>query len=117
MRMVEFGVRKAEVWIVLLSEFRVPTSEFKMEDAMPYDPEKDKVLKKWKCEGTGLVVSINQYGGGEAKLQVGPRILVKKDGTEGAPVKAGRLSTEDFLWLYDLMDELKDELTRFNKPE
>jgi hypothetical protein len=32
-------------------------------------------------------------------------------------VKAGRLSTEDFLWLYDMMDELKDELTRFNKPE
>ena len=84
---------------------------------MPYDPEKDRVLKKWKCDGTGLVVSINQYGGGEAKLQIGPRILMKKDGTEGAPVKAGRLSTEDFLWLYDMMDELKDELTRFNKPE
>jgi hypothetical protein len=84
---------------------------------MPYDPEKDKVLKKWKCNETGLVVSINQYGSGGAKLQIGPRILMKKDGTEGAPVKAGRLSMEDFLWMYDMMDEFRDELTRLNKPE
>ncbi len=89
---------------------------------MPYDPEKDKILKKWKCNETGLVLSINQYGDGGAKLQVGPRILMKKDGTEGAPVKAGRLSMEDFLWLYDMrlydmMDEIRDELTRLNKPE
>jgi hypothetical protein len=42
---------------------------------------------------------------------------MKKDGTEGAPVKAGRLSMEDFLWLYDMMDEIRDELARFNKPE
>jgi hypothetical protein len=83
---------------------------------MAYDPEKDKVLKKWKYDETGLVVSINQYGNGEAKLQIGPRILMKKDGTEGAPVKAGRLSIEDFLWLYDMMDEIKDELTRLNRP-
>jgi hypothetical protein len=32
-------------------------------------------------------------------------------------VKAGRLSIEDFLWLYDMMDEIKDELTRLNAPE
>ena len=77
---------------------------------MPYDPEKDKVLKRWKCDQTGLVVSINQYGDGGAKLQIGPRILMKRDGTEGAPVKAGRLSIEDFLWLYDMIDEIQDEL-------
>jgi hypothetical protein len=88
-----------------------------MGGTMPYDPEKDKVLKKWKCNETGLVASINQYGDGGAKLQIGPRILLKKDGTEGAPVKAGRLSMEDFLWLYDMMDEIRDELTRLNKPE
>jgi hypothetical protein len=84
---------------------------------MPYDPEKDRVLKKWRCDETGLVLSINQYGEGEAKLQIGPRILKKRDGSDGAPVKAGRLSTEDFLWLYDIMDDIKDELTRFNKPQ
>ena len=77
---------------------------------MAYDPEKDKVLKKWKCNETGLVVSINQYGDGEPKVQIGPRILKKKDGTDRAPAKAGRLTVEDVLWLYDIIDEVKDEL-------
>ena len=84
---------------------------------MPYDPEMDKMLKKWKCEETGLVVSINQYGNGEPKVQIGPRILLKKDGTERAPVKAGRLTIEDIMWLYDLIDEVKDEMSKLAKPE
>ena len=84
---------------------------------MPYDPEMDKMLKKWKCEETGLVVSINQYGNGEPKVQIGPRILLKKDGTERAPVKAGRLTIEDIMWLYDLIDDVKDEMTKLAKPE
>ncbi len=83
---------------------------------MPYDPDKDKVLKKWKCEETGLVISINQYGDGEPKLQIGPRIFKKKDGSQGAPVRAGRLSVEDVLWLYEMIDEVKDELTRLAGP-
>jgi hypothetical protein len=84
---------------------------------MAYEPEKDKVLKKWKSEETGLVLSINKYGDGEAKLQIGPRVLKKKDGTDGAPVKAGRLSIEDVMWLYDLLDEIKDELIRLASPQ
>ena len=84
---------------------------------MAYDPNKDKVLKKWKCEHTGLIVSINQYGDGESKVQIGPRILLKQDGTERPPVKAGRLSIEDFMWLYDNIDEVKDELTYLAKPK
>ena len=87
-----------------------------MEEIMPYDPEMDKVLKKWKCEETGLVVTINQYGDGEPKVQIGPRILLKKDGTERAPVKAGRLTIEDMMWLYDMIDEIKDDLTNIAKP-
>ena len=83
---------------------------------MPYDPEMDKVLKEWKCEETGLVVTINQYGNGEPKVQIGPRILLKKDGTERAPVKAGRLTIEDVMWFYDMIDEIKDELTKIAKP-
>ncbi len=83
---------------------------------MPYDPEMDKVLKKWKCEETGLVVTINQYGDSEPKVQIGPHILLKKDGTERAPVKAGRLSIEDVMWIYDMIDEIKDELTKIAKP-
>jgi len=84
---------------------------------MAFDPEKDKVLKTWKCEDTGLVVSINQYGEAQSKLQIGPRILKKKDGGDRAPVKAGRLSIEDLMWFYDIIDEVKDELLRLAKPE
>ena len=84
---------------------------------MAYDPEMDKVLKKWKCDETGLVVSINRYGAGEAKVQIGPRVLLKKDGTERAPVKAGRLTIEDLSWLYDIIDEVKDELESLARPE
>ncbi len=84
---------------------------------MPFDPEKDKVLKQWKCEETGLVVTINQYNEGQPKVQIGPRILMKKDGTERAPARAGRLSVEDVMWLYDTIDEIKDELVRHAPPE
>ena len=87
-----------------------------MEVTMPYDPDMDKVLKKWKCDETGLIVTINQYGSGEPKVQIGPRILLKKDGTERAPVKAGRLTIEDMMWFYDMIDEIKDELTKTAKP-
>ncbi len=83
---------------------------------MAFDPSKDKVLKKWKCEETGLILTINQYGDGEPKVQIGPRILMKKDGTERAPAKAGRLSIEDISWLYDIIDEIKDDLSRLSKP-
>ena len=77
---------------------------------MPYEPDKDKTLKQWHCEETGLMVSINQYGDGEPKVQIGPRILKKRDGTERAPAKAGRLTIEDVMWLYEIIDELKEEL-------
>jgi hypothetical protein len=84
---------------------------------MPYDPEKDVKLKEWKCDETGLMVSINRYGEGEPKVQIGPRILLKKDGTERAPMKAGRLSVEDLLWFYDIIDEVKEELLNLSGPE
>jgi hypothetical protein len=83
---------------------------------MPYDPSKDKVIKKWKNTDTGLLVSINQYGDAEPKVQIGPRILLKKDGSERAPAKAGRLTIEDLLWLYDIIDEIKDEMTTLADP-
>ena len=83
---------------------------------MPFDPDKDKVLKKWKCEETGLLVTINRYGEGEAKLQIGPRVFIKKDGQESQR-KAGRLTIEDLQWFYDIIDEVKDELSRQVEPE
>ncbi len=83
---------------------------------MPFDPEKDKVLKTWRCEETGLIISINQYNEGQPKVQIGPRILMKKEGGERAPMKAGRLTVEDVLWLYDVIDEVKETLTRLAAP-
>ena len=84
---------------------------------MAFDASKDKMLKKWQCEETGLVVSINQYGNGQPKMQIGPRILLKRDGTERAPAKAGRLTVEDVLWLYDTIDEIKEAMTELARPE
>ena len=84
---------------------------------MPFDSSKDKVLKQWKCNETGLLVSINQYGDGEPKVQIGPRILLQKDGTERAPVKAGRLTLDEVMWLYEIIDEVKDELSERVGPE
>lgn len=81
-----------------------------------FDPDKDKVLKSWRCEETGLVVSINQYAEGEAKVQIGPRVAIKKDGTE-VQRKAGRMTLEDLTWFYTVIDEIKDELALMVKPE
>ena len=83
---------------------------------MPFDPEKDKILKKWICEETGLVVSVNQYADGEPKLQIGPRIVARKDGSE-VQRKAGRLTIEDLMWFYDMIDEVKDELSKLARPQ
>jgi hypothetical protein len=82
-----------------------------------YDPEQDKKIAEWKNEETGLIIAIMQYGEGEPKVQVGPRILKKKDGSDRAPMKAGRLSVEDVMWLYDIIDEVKDELSDIVGPE
>jgi len=86
-----------------------------MEAKMAFDPEKDKILKKWQCEETGLVVSINQYGDGEPKVQIGPRIFTRKDGQESQR-KAGRLTIEDVMWFYDIIDDVKEELAKLAKP-
>lgn len=84
---------------------------------MPFDPDKDKLLKQWRCEETGLMVSINQYGDAQPKVQIGPRILKKKDGTDRAPAKAGRLTIEDLMWFYEIIDEVKEELQGLVTPE
>ncbi|MBU1711551.1 MAG: hypothetical protein KKD47_00435 [Proteobacteria bacterium] len=82
---------------------------------MPFDPDMDKMLKQWKNEETGLVISINQYGEGEPKLQIGPRVFIKKDGNESQR-KAGRLSIEDLIWFYEIIDEVKEELSKLAGP-
>jgi len=84
---------------------------------MAFDPDKDKVLKAWKCEETGLIISINKYDKGLPKLQIGPRILNKKEGGQRTPVKAGRLTMEDVMWLYEMIDEIKEDLASRVSPE
>jgi hypothetical protein len=81
-----------------------------------FDPDKDKVLKTWKCDETGLIIAIHQYDKGAPKLQIGPRILKKSDGTDRAPAKAGRLSLEDLEWFYTIIDEVKEELEKMTDP-
>ena len=83
---------------------------------MPYEPDKDETIKQWRCEETGLTISIQRYAGGEPKLQIGPRILKKKDGSERAPAKAGRLTVEDVMWIYDIIDDVKNELSDLAGP-
>jgi hypothetical protein len=83
---------------------------------MPFDPGKDEIVKQWRCEETGLLVSINRYNQGEPKVQIGPRVFTKKDGAE-VQRKSGRLTIEDILWLYDKIDEIKEELSDLAKPE
>ena len=83
---------------------------------MAFEPEKDKILKKGQCDATGLVVSINQYGDGEPKLQIGPRIFKRKDGGE-TQRKAGRLTIEDVMWFYEIIDEAKEELSKLARPQ
>lgn len=82
---------------------------------MAFDPSKDKVLKSWRCEETGLMVAIHQYGEGEPKVQIGPRVVIKKDGSESQR-KAGRLTVEDLMWFYDIIDEVKDDLAEMAGP-
>ena len=82
---------------------------------MPYDASKDVVLKQWENQETGLVVTINQYDLGEPKLQIGPRSFAKKDGSK-VQRKAGRLTLEDVLWLYDIIDEVKEALSQVVPP-
>jgi len=83
---------------------------------MAYDPNKDKVLETWENEETGLIVSINQYGDGEPKLQIGPRSYRKRDGTK-ATTKAGRLAIDDVLWLGEVLEEVKEKINSYYLDE
>ncbi|MBI5845249.1 MAG: hypothetical protein HZB23_11335 [Deltaproteobacteria bacterium] len=83
--------------------------------ASAFDPDKDETIKSWTSEETGLQVSIARYDGGEAKIQIGPRVYVKKDGSTSQR-KAGRLTLEDLEWFYTVIDEIKEELAALVPP-
>jgi hypothetical protein len=79
---------------------------------MAYDASKDKVLVSWENEETGLQISINQYGDGDPKLQIGPRAYTRKDGKKSS-TKAGRLTVDDVLWLSETFEEVADKMKEF----
>ena len=79
---------------------------------MAYDPSKDQTLQTWENEETGLMISINRYGEGEPKLQIGPRTFVKRDGTKST-LRAGRLSIDDVNWLDGIIEEIKEKMNQF----
>ena len=81
-----------------------------------FDPQKDKILGKWVSDETGLIISINQYENGAPKVQIGPRLVTLKDGSESQR-KAGRLTMEDVLFLYDVIDEVKEKLAAVSRPQ
>jgi hypothetical protein len=76
---------------------------------MAYDPEMDRVLASWINEETGLMISINRYGDGEPKVQIGPRTYTKRDGSRSS-AKPGRLTMDDILWLGDVIEEVKEKM-------
>ena len=76
---------------------------------MAYDPSKDQVLESWHNDETGLMITINRYGEGDPKCQIGPRTYTKKDGTQ-ATTKPGRLTIDDVLWLSEVIEEVKEKM-------
>jgi hypothetical protein len=72
---------------------------------MAYNKGLDKVLYMANIDGendTTLKVSVFSYNGGEPKLQIGPRVYIKRDGEEGFR-KAGRLSEGEVEKLVDVL--------------
>jgi hypothetical protein len=70
---------------------------------MAFDDSKDKEL--WKGEIGDLQVSVHSYNGGEPKLQIGPRMIVTKNG-ETRFRKPGRLTLEEYEYLFDCWEEI-----------
>jgi hypothetical protein len=79
---------------------------------MAYDASKDQVLDTWENDETGLQISINRYGEGEPKLQIGPRAYTKKDGTKSA-TKTGRLRIADVLWLEETIVDVREKMNEY----
>ncbi len=76
---------------------------------MAYDSSKDLVLASWENEETGLQITINRYGEGDPKLQIGPRVYTRKDGKKSS-TKAGRLTIDDVLWLEEILEEVGEKM-------
>lgn len=74
---------------------------------MAFEAEKDLVL--WCSERGGLEISVRKYDQGQAKLQLGPRKYVDKNGNS-QQTKVGRLSAAEVAWLFDMRSEIEKHL-------
>ena len=63
--------------------------------AKGYDKDLDKVLKEWRVPISSereLSITVRSYGGGDAKVQLGPYIRIDGDGKDiGVYGKLGRM--------------------------
>ena len=78
---------------------------------MAYNEKLDKVLYETEIVGDNdnLKITVQAYNGGEAKLQIGPRVYEKKDGSEGYR-KAGRLTVKEVSAISQLLPSIQDAL-------
>lgn len=87
---------------------------------MAYDKDKDIELISWLMNDEGsndnLKASVHQYDGGTKKLQIGPRIFVRRDG-EIRYGKLGRITVEEVQWLQTVLPEAVSEMTREDEAE
>jgi len=76
---------------------------------MGFNKDLDKTL--WSTDikdGDDILrVSINCYNEGTRKLQIGPRVVIKQDGSESYR-KAGRMSVFETSQLFSLTEEIEN---------
>lgn len=87
---------------------------------MAYDKNKDIELKSWQMHEEGsndnVRASVHQYDNGPKKLQIGPRMFVRRDG-ELRYGKIGRMTREEVEWLQTVLPEAVSEMTREDAAE
>jgi hypothetical protein len=80
---------------------------------MAFDESKDKVLGSWTIKGdddSTIEVAVCQYNGGPIKVQIGPRLVEKKNG-EAMRLKAGRLTMSEYAKLVALDPKIQKAAT------
>lgn len=82
---------------------------------MSYNKDLDKVLYERDIiddvSGEKLMISINSYNGGDAKLKIGPRIYLKRNGEPGFS-KVGRLSITEGVALADIIPKALEVINK-----
>lgn len=78
---------------------------------MAFKKELDKELYSVKIESedTEIQVSVSSYNDGKPKLQIGPRVFEKKDGTP-AFRKMGRLTADETEKLLEVLPEALEHM-------